>query len=252
MHRCDFCSIEFHLNVKCTSEQTLDVTSHDLQSSDPDVVPVDSAGRQADVSGFDPPEHRYSFIHSMPMVMFPPHIPLLPKERKALHLCCCSAVHLCLPLCSITSWWESLGMLKIFKERLVSLPNGFIKQSFQFGLVFTGASWLWSCGKDRSWSYGQLPERGSVRTMPSGHLLQLWLSNMSQISTSMRRWWNRYPWMRSESGWKVAQLKSLNLIQFLNKWVYDCHAASLMRLIVDSDLSVHFSTFSTLLIICLV
>jgi DNA-directed RNA polymerase II subunit RPB3 len=62
--RCDFCSIEFHLNVKCTSEQTLDVTSHDLQSSDPDVVPVDSAGRQADVSGFDPPEHRYSFIHS--------------------------------------------------------------------------------------------------------------------------------------------------------------------------------------------
>jgi DNA-directed RNA polymerase II subunit RPB3 len=56
--RCDFCSIEFHLNVKCTSEQTLDVTSHDLQSSDPDVVPVDSAGRQADVSGFDPPEHR--------------------------------------------------------------------------------------------------------------------------------------------------------------------------------------------------
>jgi hypothetical protein len=58
--------------------------------------------------------------------------------------------------------------------------------------------------------------------------------------------------MRSESGWKVAQLKSLNLIQFLNKWVYDCRAASLMRLIVDSDLSVHFSTFSTLLIICLV
>jgi DNA-directed RNA polymerase II subunit RPB3 len=56
--RCDYCSIEFHLNVKCTSEQTLDVTSHDLQSSDPDVVPVDSAGRQADVNGFDPPENR--------------------------------------------------------------------------------------------------------------------------------------------------------------------------------------------------
>jgi DNA-directed RNA polymerase II subunit RPB3 len=56
--RCDYCSIEFHLNVKCTSEQTLDVTSHDLQSSDPDVVPVDSAGHQADVNGFDPPENR--------------------------------------------------------------------------------------------------------------------------------------------------------------------------------------------------
>jgi DNA-directed RNA polymerase II subunit RPB3 len=60
--RCDYCSIEFHLNVKCTSEQTLDVTSHDLQSSDPDVVPVDSAGRQADVNGFDPPENRYVCI----------------------------------------------------------------------------------------------------------------------------------------------------------------------------------------------
>ncbi len=197
----------------------------------------------------------HSFIHSFIQCLWwcSHHTsPCFQKKEKLFTFGVAQQFHVCLPLCSTISWWESLGISKILKEWLVSLPNGFIKHSFQFGLVFTGASWLWSCGKDRSWSYGQLPERGSVRTMPSGHLLQLWLSNMSQISTSMRRWWNRYPWMRSESGWKVAQLKSLNLIQFLNKWVHECHAASLMRLIVDSDLSVHFSTFSTLLIICLV
>ncbi len=190
------------------------------------------------------------FIHSFNAYGDVPttHPPASKRKKNSSPL----VLHVCLPLCSTTFWWGSLGMWKILKEWLGSLPNGFIKHSFQFGLVFTGASWLWSCGKDRSWSYGQLPERGLVRTMPSGHLLQLWLSNMSQISTSMRHWWNRYPWMRSESGWKVAQLKSLNLIQFLNKWVHECRAASLMRLIDDSDLSVHFSMFSTLLIICLV
>ncbi len=73
--RCDYCSIEFNLNVKCTSEQTLDVTSHDLQSSDPDVVPVDSAGRQADVNGFDPPENRYVCI-------------LQPSLLEKLFTCC--------------------------------------------------------------------------------------------------------------------------------------------------------------------
>lgn len=56
--RCEFCSIEFHLNVKCTGDQTLDVTSHDLQSSDSMVVPVDSAGRPSEVGGFDSPEQR--------------------------------------------------------------------------------------------------------------------------------------------------------------------------------------------------
>lgn len=56
--RCEYCSIEFHLSVKCTGDQTLDVTSFDLQSSDPTVVPVDCAGRAADMGGFDSSEQR--------------------------------------------------------------------------------------------------------------------------------------------------------------------------------------------------
>jgi hypothetical protein len=37
---------------------TLDVTSFDLQSSDPSVVPVDCAGRAADMGGYDSSEQR--------------------------------------------------------------------------------------------------------------------------------------------------------------------------------------------------
>ncbi|GBG89538.1 hypothetical protein CBR_g49328 [Chara braunii] len=43
--RCDFCSIEFTLHVKCTSDQTLDVTSADLITSDPTVQPADCVNR---------------------------------------------------------------------------------------------------------------------------------------------------------------------------------------------------------------
>ncbi|KAG5010854.1 hypothetical protein AAZX31_07G204400 [Glycine max] len=39
--QCEFCSVEFHLRVKCMTDQTLDVTSKDLYSSDPTVSPVD-------------------------------------------------------------------------------------------------------------------------------------------------------------------------------------------------------------------
>ncbi|KAL5562442.1 hypothetical protein UlMin_032189 [Ulmus minor] len=39
--QCEFCSVEFHLRAKCISDQTLDVTSKDLYSSDHNVVPVD-------------------------------------------------------------------------------------------------------------------------------------------------------------------------------------------------------------------
>ena len=39
--QCEFCSVEFHLRAKCHSDQTLDVSSKDLYSSDHTVVPVD-------------------------------------------------------------------------------------------------------------------------------------------------------------------------------------------------------------------
>jgi DNA-directed RNA polymerase II subunit RPB3 len=39
--QCEFCSVEFHLRSKCLNDQTLDVTSKDLYSSDHNVVPVD-------------------------------------------------------------------------------------------------------------------------------------------------------------------------------------------------------------------
>ncbi|KAH7444513.1 hypothetical protein KP509_02G080600 [Ceratopteris richardii] len=59
--KCEFCSIEFTLNVKCTSDQTLDVTSHDLVPSDQQypVYPVGFMER-AEYGGYeeDPPEQR--------------------------------------------------------------------------------------------------------------------------------------------------------------------------------------------------
>ncbi|CAI9104622.1 OLC1v1003328C1 [Oldenlandia corymbosa var. corymbosa] len=51
--QCDYCSVEFHLRAKCIGDQTLDVTSRELISSDATVVPVDSAD-----SGYDNLENR--------------------------------------------------------------------------------------------------------------------------------------------------------------------------------------------------
>ncbi|KAK4758517.1 hypothetical protein SAY87_019818 [Trapa incisa] len=52
--QCEFCSVEFHLRAKCMTDQTLDVTSKDLISSDHTVVPVDFS----DSAGFDSSEQR--------------------------------------------------------------------------------------------------------------------------------------------------------------------------------------------------
>lgn len=48
--QCEYCSVEFYLRVKCLSDQTLDVTSKDLLSSDHTVVPVDYSDAS---SGFE-------------------------------------------------------------------------------------------------------------------------------------------------------------------------------------------------------
>ncbi|CAL5378951.1 unnamed protein product [Camellia sinensis] len=53
--QCEFCSVEFHLRAKCINDQTLDVTSKDLYSSDHTVVPVDFSDSS---SGFDNTEQR--------------------------------------------------------------------------------------------------------------------------------------------------------------------------------------------------
>lgn len=52
--QCEYCSVEFHLRAKCITDQTLDVTSKDLYSSDHTVVPVDFS----DSTGYDSSEQR--------------------------------------------------------------------------------------------------------------------------------------------------------------------------------------------------
>ncbi|XP_021618488.1 DNA-directed RNA polymerases II, IV and V subunit 3 isoform X2 [Manihot esculenta] len=52
--QCEYCSVEFHLRAKCITDQTLDVSSKDLYSSDHSVVPVDFS----DSAGYDSSEQK--------------------------------------------------------------------------------------------------------------------------------------------------------------------------------------------------
>ncbi|XP_050365893.1 DNA-directed RNA polymerases II, IV and V subunit 3-like [Argentina anserina] len=52
--QCEYCSVEFHLRARCHTDQTLDVTSKELLSSDHTVVPVDFS----DASGYEASEQR--------------------------------------------------------------------------------------------------------------------------------------------------------------------------------------------------
>lgn len=52
--QCQYCSVEFLLNVRCEGDQTLDVTSQDLRSADMAAMPVDfEIGRGFDAGGYD-------------------------------------------------------------------------------------------------------------------------------------------------------------------------------------------------------
>ncbi|RZC66936.1 hypothetical protein C5167_010631 [Papaver somniferum] len=55
--QCEYCSVEFHLSVRCDQDQTLDVTSADLLTADPNVIPVDVANAARSTS-FDSAENK--------------------------------------------------------------------------------------------------------------------------------------------------------------------------------------------------
>ncbi|GKV49263.1 hypothetical protein SLEP1_g56024 [Rubroshorea leprosula] len=73
--QCESCSVEFHLRAKCMTDQTLDVTSKDLYSSDHTVVPVDFT----DSSGYESSEQRYSHCS----LLMPLHICIISVLQVA-------------------------------------------------------------------------------------------------------------------------------------------------------------------------
>eukprot|EP00033_Pygsuia_biforma_P001593 GCRY01001794.1.p1 GENE.GCRY01001794.1~~GCRY01001794.1.p1 ORF type:complete len:303 (+),score=39.05 GCRY01001794.1:194-1102(+) len=49
--RCAYCSVEFNLNILCTDDTTLNVTSRDLQSADAEISPVHGIGDEESEGG---------------------------------------------------------------------------------------------------------------------------------------------------------------------------------------------------------
>jgi DNA-directed RNA polymerase II subunit RPB3 len=60
--QCEYCSVEFHLRAKCITDQTLDVTSKDLYSSDHAVIPVDFSDPSDANDPFDHTETQRYFL----------------------------------------------------------------------------------------------------------------------------------------------------------------------------------------------